>query len=168
VVGERYDVVMFERTEPRILLWWLVAAAILYLVLPFDLIPDLIGLPGRIDDLAAIVVLVLFYRNHVKQHRQAHPEQGDGRRFTGAGAGGQSSSGPERPGSKRGEQPFDAYKVLSVPRSASHETIHTAYRERMKEYHPDKVAHLGEELQQLAHEKSQQIQRAYREIKGGR
>jgi preprotein translocase subunit Sec63 len=37
---------------------------------------------------------------------------------------------------------------------------------RMKEYHPDKVAHLGDELQVLAHEKSQEIQRAYRQLRG--
>jgi len=32
-------------------------------------------------------------------------------------------------------------------------------------YHPDKVAHLGEELQKLAHEKSQEIQRAYQQLR---
>jgi DnaJ-domain-containing protein 1 len=36
----------------------------------------------------------------------------------------------------------------------------------MKEYHPDKVAHLGEELQNLALEKSRDIQRAYRQLQG--
>jgi DnaJ-domain-containing protein 1 len=36
----------------------------------------------------------------------------------------------------------------------------------MREYHPDKVAHLGEALQTLAHEKSQEIQRAYRALGG--
>jgi DnaJ like chaperone protein len=35
----------------------------------------------------------------------------------------------------------------------------------MMEYHPDKVAHLGEELQKLAHEKSQEIQRAYQQLR---
>jgi len=35
----------------------------------------------------------------------------------------------------------------------------------MGEYHPDKVAHLGEALQEVAHEKSQEIQRAYQLLK---
>ncbi len=35
----------------------------------------------------------------------------------------------------------------------------------MKEYHPDKVAHLGEELQELAHKKSLDIQRAYQQLR---
>jgi len=30
----------------------------------------------------------------------------------------------------------------------------------MAEYHPDKVAHLGKELQELAHQKVLEIQRA--------
>ena len=58
----------------------------------------------------------------------------------------------------------DVLEVLGVSASASSETIRSAYRARMKEYHPDKVAHLGEELQKLAHEKSQQFQRAYRQL----
>ena len=48
---------MFERTDPKTLLWWLIIAAVIYLLLPFDLIPDLIGIPGRVDDLAAIIAL---------------------------------------------------------------------------------------------------------------
>jgi DnaJ like chaperone protein len=150
---------MFERTDPKTLLWWLIIAAVIYLLLPFDLIPDLIGIPGRVDDLAAIIALAWFYRNHVKQYvanRSTH--QADGR-SAGAGSG-QRSAEPQRP------KAFDAYEVLGVPRSASSEAIHAAYRARMKEYHPDKVAHLGEELQTLAHEKSQEIQRAYREVGG--
>ena len=34
----------------------------------------------------------------------------------------------------------------------------------MSEYHPDKVAHLGEELQELAHRKALEIQEAYRQL----
>ena len=36
----------------------------------------------------------------------------------------------------------------------------------MKQYHPDKVAHLGEALQKLALERSQEIQRAYQQLRG--
>jgi len=148
---------MFERTDPRTLLWWLIVAAIVYLLLPFDLIPDLIGIPGRVDDVAAIVALAWFYRNHVKQYVANQSGQQTGRQSAG-GSTGQRSTEPPR------SKAFDAYEVLGVPRNASREAIRTAYRARMKEYHPDKVAHLGEELQTLAHEKAQEIQRAYREI----
>jgi len=148
---------MFERTNPRTLLWWLITAGVVYLLLPFDLIPDIIGIPGRVDDLAAIVALVWFYRNHVKEYVANRTDQQGNGRSAGAGSG-QRSAEPQSP------KVFDAYAVLGVPRSASSEAIHAAYRARMKEYHPDKVAHLGEELQTLAHEKSQEIQRAYREV----
>ncbi len=53
-----------------------------------------------------------------------------------------------------------------MERSATRDAIRAAYRERMKEYHPDKVAQLGEALQKLAHEKSQEIQRAYQQLCG--
>ena len=49
--------------------------------------------------------------------------------------------------------------------SSSQETIRSAYRARMNEYHPDKVDHLGEELQELAHRKVLEIQKAYRQLK---
>ena len=33
---------------------------------------------------------------------------------------------------------YDHYKVLSVPRDATHERIKRAYRERVKDWHPDR------------------------------
>jgi oxygen-independent coproporphyrinogen-3 oxidase len=44
------------------------------------------------------------------------------------------------------------------------EDIQAAYRARMREYHSDKVAHLGEELRKLAHDKAIEIQQAYRQL----
>jgi DnaJ like chaperone protein len=35
----------------------------------------------------------------------------------------------------------------------------------MHEYHPDKVAHLGEELQKVAHRKAVEIQQAYEQLR---
>ena len=54
--------------------------------------------------------------------------------------------------------------MLGVTRGASAGDITRAYREQMKRYHPDRVADLGEELRQLAHEKTVAIQRAYEEL----
>ena len=162
---------MFEGTEPRTLLWWLIIAAVVYLVVPFDLVPDFFGIPGRADDLAAIVALAWFYRNHVKQYLAQRPEQraAGGAGCAGGGSGPGAKSGPSgEPGSARtqGRQAFDPYAVLGLAPSASKEEVRAAYRKRMQEYHPDKVAHLGEALQKVAHEKSQEIQRAYRELGG--
>jgi len=151
---------MFERTHPDTLKKWLIIASIAYFLLPYDVLPDFLGIPGRIDDLLIMAWLAWFYRSHVQQYVATGPEHEPFDRAAGAGSGQGSSSGPER------STAFDPYEVLGVARSASSHTIRNAYHSRMKEYHPDKVAHLGEELQELAHEKSQQIQRAYRQLQG--
>lgn len=136
---------MFAQTDPQTLRRWLIVGAVVYVLLPFDVVPDVLGVPGRVDDLLAISLLVWFYRNHVRQYTA--------NRF-----------GQDPPAQSERVTTFDPYEVLQVPRSASRDTIHAAYIERMKEYHPDKVAHLGQELQKLAHEKSQEIQRAYHQL----
>ncbi len=145
--------------DSRTLKKWLIAIAVFYLVFPRDLIPDYLGRGlGLVDDLLVIALLVWFYRRHLR---------GMAARAT------QESEGPERKQRSSPAQPtasgleFDPYQVLGIPMSASAETIRSAYKARMNEYHPDKVAHLGEELQQLAHRKALEIQRAYRQLDGG-
>jgi restriction system protein len=59
---------------------------------------------------------------------------------------------------------FDPYAVLGVSRNATPEEIRAAYHREMVNYHPDKVAHLGKELQELAKSKTQDINRAYEEL----
>jgi len=54
-----------------------------------------------------------------------------------------------------------AYSILDIPQNSTIEQIKSAYRVKLKEYHPDKVAHLGEELKQLAAKKILQINGAY-------
>jgi len=63
---------------------------------------------------------------------------------------------------------FDPYAVLGIGRDASREEIRAAYHREMVNYHPDKVAHLGRELQQLAKTKAQEINRAYQELSRSR
>ncbi|HSE84599.1 MAG TPA: J domain-containing protein, partial [Candidatus Binatia bacterium] len=60
-----------------------------------------------------------------------------------------------------GENGFDPYQVLRIPTGASKEEIKAAYFNLIKQYHPDKVSHLGQEFQKLADEKAQLINRAY-------
>lgn len=49
------------------------------------------------------------------------------------------------------------HEVLGVAPQADADEIREAYRRLMSQYHPDKVATLGPDIQELAHRKSQQI-----------
>lgn len=59
----------------------------------------------------------------------------------------------------------DAYQILEVQREASDEELKKAYRRMATKYHPDKVAHLGEDVQKAANEKFQKVNEAYEKIK---
>jgi hypothetical protein len=67
-------------------------------------------------------------------------------------------------GGKRVEIP-EAYSVLEAAPSDSDEEIKKKYRQAMLEYHPDRVAHLGRELRELAVRKSTAINEAYAAIR---
>jgi DnaJ like chaperone protein len=58
-----------------------------------------------------------------------------------------------------------AYEVLEITTGATDEEVKKAYREMAKKHHPDKVAHLGEDIKKSATEKFQKISAAYEEIK---
>ena len=66
---------------------------------------------------------------------------------------------------RAGQSLDDCFQVIGVPRSASAREIKTAYRRRIREYHPDRVAHLGTDLRQLAEQKARTINKAYSVLK---
>jgi len=57
------------------------------------------------------------------------------------------------------------YKILEIDKSVTDDEVKKAYRRMAVKYHPDKVAHLGEEFQKSAKEKFQKVQEAYENIK---
>ena len=57
-----------------------------------------------------------------------------------------------------------AYKILEIDASASDGQVKKAYRKMAVKYHPDKVAHLGKEIQKTATEKFKAVNDAYSEI----
>ena len=57
------------------------------------------------------------------------------------------------------------YKILEIDSSASDNDVKKAYRKMAVKYHPDKVAHLGKEIQKTAEEKFKAVNDAYSEIK---
>lgn len=56
------------------------------------------------------------------------------------------------------------HEVLGTDSRSTNDQVRRAYRERIAEYHPDKVMSLGAELQALAEKKSKEINEAYRRI----
>jgi DnaJ like chaperone protein len=57
------------------------------------------------------------------------------------------------------------YVILETTPSASDDEIKKAYRRMAVKFHPDKVAHLGEDYQKDAKEKFQKVQEAYENIR---
>jgi DnaJ-domain-containing protein 1 len=53
------------------------------------------------------------------------------------------------------------FEVLGVGENADLAQIEYAYRVKISQYHPDKVAQMGEDIRQLAEEKSKEINAAY-------
>jgi len=117
---------------------------LLYLRSPIDLVPDRLGLVGLLDDLVLLIIAAWWLWSHLRRSAAARPT-------------------PPQPSANTGHD-WDPHAVLGVSRNASAVEITHAYREQMKRYHPDRVADLGTELQQLAHRKAIEIQRAYSEL----
>ena len=58
-----------------------------------------------------------------------------------------------------------SYTILETQPSATNSEIKRAYRKMANKYHPDKVAHLGDDLRKIAEEKFKAINNAYQTIK---
>ena len=61
-----------------------------------------------------------------------------------------------------------AYSVLGVSKSSSDQEIKRAYRKMANKYHPDKIAHLGDDFKDIAQDKFKSVSDAYQKIKKDR
>ncbi len=136
----------------RAIAW--ILAAIAYLLFPADLIPDFIPVAGWIDDLLVMCLAIYMYRKE-------HPE------MMSPGGARKKRSAPSSSSPRREPIEKDPYALLGLSRGARADEIKHAYREQMAQYHPDKVAHLGAELQRVAHERTLAIQEAYKTLMRG-
>ena len=57
------------------------------------------------------------------------------------------------------------YRILEIDKTANEEEVKKAFRKMANKYHPDKVSHLGKEMQDLAEEKFKAVNDAYQQIK---
>ena len=55
--------------------------------------------------------------------------------------------------------------IFEITSNANNDEVKKAYRDMAKKHHPDKVAHLGDDIRKSATEKFQKISAAYEEIK---
>ncbi|MDR4499134.1 MAG: DnaJ domain-containing protein [Candidatus Scalindua sp.] len=116
---------------------------IVYIISPFDFVP------GFIDDLIASGTLWYYWRKWNTQKR------GKSKRY----AGDQFREQQKRQYTES-SQLEEAYRVLGVSPDASWKDVRKAYKEKIAKSHPDKVAHLGEELQDKAKEITLQLNKA--------
>ncbi|MBT5782102.1 MAG: DnaJ domain-containing protein [Candidatus Marinimicrobia bacterium] len=63
------------------------------------------------------------------------------------------------------ENKESAYKILEISQKSSDSELKKGFRKMANKYHPDKVAHLGPEMQTLAEEKFKAVNDAYQKIK---
>ncbi len=144
--------------------WLLLLLCILYLLSPVDLFPDFLGLPGRIDDfLVALGTLYFLYTGSRKIRGTGRSGGARSRRSEEQGRSDrrESADGSSRQRSPGSEDPYD---LLGVTRSDSLDEIRRRYRERLLQYHPDRVQHLGREFQEMAEAKTKEINEAFRKI----
>ena len=136
---------------------------ILYIISPYDLLPDFFVGLGWIDDLILLGGLYwyhFFYRpaKAKARYENAYRQEGQGR---------QSKTYNENQKDAQKDERFsrrDPYDILGVNRHASAGEIKNAYRKLANKYHPDKVDHLGEEFKKLAEKKFKDIQEAYQKL----
>jgi len=141
--------------------------AIVYVLSPYDLLPDFaLGL-GWLDDIFVLWLLwrffyatrrVLFGKQPYSQQRNQYFNRQNYQRFTDGNTSGSNT------GTHRSQESKSPYTVLGVPPQATQKEIKTAYRQLANKYHPDKVQHLGEEFQKLAENRFKEIEAAYREL----
>ena len=58
-----------------------------------------------------------------------------------------------------------AYKILELDPSCNNDELKKGYRKMANKYHPDKVSHLGDDLQRIAEDKFKAVNNAYQTIK---
>ncbi len=146
----------------------LIILALLYVLSPYDLFPDMIIGWGWIDDLVVLGFLWRYFyllkkkrEGFQKYHQNSRGTRDNEFYEKPAGKNGSHSD----PRSQESATLWDPYKILEIERGASQEEIKRAYRQLAGKYHPDKVEHLGDEFKVLAEKRFKEVQQAYQELR---
>jgi hypothetical protein len=141
--------------------WLAILISAIYFILPHDLIPDFAIGWGWLDDIILIYLIWNFYRRFsgtFSSGRGTNP--GDFQGYSRQQENGSDSAQESRSSLK------NPYEILGLNPEATPEEIKSAYRKLAQQYHPDKMAHMGEEFRDLAEKKFKEIQEAYRALGG--
>ena len=146
--------------------------ALAYFVSPIDIIPDfLVAGIGSVDDVLLLVITLSTVSRYVKPK---HIEQAlallDNRRGKRqAEQSGERKNGQYDSGSRAHMRNEDYYaEILGLNGVMSPSHIKSRYSDLAKQYHPDRVQHLGVELRDLAERKMKEINEAYEYFKNKR
>ncbi|MCP4368916.1 MAG: J domain-containing protein [Deltaproteobacteria bacterium] len=146
----------------------LIILALLYVLSPYDILPDFIIGWGWLDDLG--ILGLLFRYLYLLKRKRAYNKQSfdrasqsfkknEGQRYSNERASGSNARFEKK---RSTEDPFE---VLGIENDASQEKIKEAYRKMANKYHPDKVLHLGKEFQEIAEKRFKEVQKAYEILK---
>jgi DnaJ domain len=107
------------------------------------------------------IVSVLF--DWLAARRRGGFGQGESVSRNGAAGAGGAARGPSPPplNLPGNDDPANWPQVLEVASTASPQQITAAYRRKIAQYHPDKVAQMGADIRGLAELRSRQINAAY-------
>ena len=101
------------------------------------------------------IVTSLLSTKHDAKGTDGHPDKSDSRQQ----ASGEETSAPAIP--RFDDIKKNWHRILEVAESSDKDQITAAYKQKIGQHHPDKVATLGQELRALAEQKCKQINMAY-------
>ena len=135
--------------------YWLLP--VVYFIFPFDIVPDLLGGFGRLDDLL-LIAFSFWALDRAPRFREFFQEAKQERKS-------QEQEGTRMGGGEREHAVKPPHVVLGISPGADPAEIKKAYRGLLRMYHPDKFAHLGSEFEVTAKRRTQEIVAAYEKLK---
>jgi len=162
----------------QLLKYLIILAVVIYVISPIDLIPDfMIPVAGWIDDTVLISMLIYFLRtgkfpnifskkdnSQTQSSRSQSQDNATGSRDNTTQQNSffrNNGTHQEAAAEKPPQRKKSPHEILGLSPDASQKEIRAAYIALAKQYHPDKVSHLGKELQVLAEKRFKEIQQAY-------
>ena len=145
----------------------LIILAVLYILSPYDILPDLIVGWGWLDDIVILGFLLRYFYSR-KKKREAFQKYYQNRKnadHTGNRTTGNDQFRTHTREEESAASQWDPYQILEIERGASQAKIKQAFRQLAGKYHPDKLEYLGDEFKVLAEQRFKEIQRAYEELK---